>query len=82
MARYMHTEISIAMHSSIQTKLRTAVYCAAIIQGIIIRQTFILSDHQYALIEQSPQCAYYMAKLISIYIVSIVYWIGYRLNIC
>ena len=58
----MHTELSIAMHSSIQMKL----YTAAIIQGTsIIRQMAtsthaanipILSAHQHALIEQSHLC--------------------------
>ena len=66
----MHAEICIAMHSSMQMKL----YRAAIIQRMHyqanghkqpqapMQQTFIfLSVHQYALIERSSQCAYYMA---------------------
>ena len=76
----MHTEISIAMHNSIQMKLyRAAIICVyKELNSTVIRQMatnthaaniHILSVHQYALIEQSPQCVYCIALSIVISIV-------------
>ena len=57
----MHTKISIVMHSTIQMKLYRTAIIQASSANTFVPIIPILSVHQYALIEQSPQCAYCMA---------------------